>query len=282
MQAQNLEGCRVSGKVHVNKVVGNFHLSPGRSFSRNNIHTHDIVPYLKGSGEEHHDFGHIIHSFSFGAEDEFSAKPSTHLGKTAKQRLDIVDPLKGIRADTTRSEYMFQYFTKVVSTEYRALSGDTLRTFQYSASSYERDLAPQSIPSAGKTGTRGGDTSGTHSPHQVQHGFMGIPGVFFNYEISPLRTIHTEYRMPFSRFLSSLCSIVGGVLTLAGLLDAAIWNYRIRLSARQGGGGGGGGASSSGLMGAGAGGHSGYGGGSYGGGYGKEGYGMAGRSGKLV
>lgn len=271
MQAQNKEGCRVTGKIHVNKVVGNFHLSPGRSFSRNNVHTHDIVPYLKGTGQEHHDFGHIIHSFSFGAEDEFTGTPSTHLGKTAKQRLSISDPLTGLKADTTRSEYMFQYFTKAVATEYHTLSGETLTTFQYSASSYERDLAPKPIPSA-KTAT-GVDMAGTHSPHQVQHGFMGIPGVFFNLEPSPLRVVHREYRMPFSRFLSSLCSIVGGVLTLAGLLDAAIWHYRIRMSANQGGHGGAG--SSGGMMGSSSG-LNGY------GGYGKEGYGMAGRSGKLV
>ncbi|CAO1616957.1 unnamed protein product [Sympodiomycopsis kandeliae] len=278
MQAQNKEGCRVTGKLHVNKVVGNFHLSPGRSFSRNNVHTHDIVPYLKGSGEEHHDFGHVIHTFSFGAEDEFNVPPPTGLDKSAKQRLDIVDPLTGVKADTDRTEYMFQYFTKVVATEYRTLNGERQRTFQYSATSYERDLAPHIMGGPAKGGAHAGagvsNEHGTHSPHQVQHGFMGIPGVFFNYEISPLRTIHTEYRMPFSRFLSALCSIVGGVLTLAGLLDAAIWHYRIRLSARQSQGGVG--VTSGGIA-------NGYGGGgsSYGG-YGKEGYGMAGRGGKLV
>ena len=34
--------------------------------------------------------------------------------------------------------------------------------------------------------SQGKDASSTHQPHQVQHGFAGIPGVFFNYEISPL------------------------------------------------------------------------------------------------
>ncbi|CAO1613761.1 unnamed protein product [Parajaminaea phylloscopi] len=269
LKAQNKEGCRITGKIHVNKVVGNFHLSPGRSFSRNNVHTHDIVPYLKGSGEEHHDFGHIIHQFSFGSEDEFSGMPSTHFGKTVKQRLDILDPLKGLKADTSRSEYMFQYFTKVVATEYRTLKGHKLSTFQYSATSYERDLSPQTLfaEQGGIAKKAPSDVASTHQPHQVQHGFAGIPGVFFNYEISPLRTVHSEYRVPFSRFLSSLCSIVGGVLTVAGLLDAAIWNYRIRRSASGGGSGGGGHGGSLGSV------------NGVGGGYG---YGMASRSGKLI
>lgn len=151
-------------------------MSPGRSFSKNNVHTHDVVPYLKGTGEEHHDFGHIIHTFSFGAEDEFTKNPSKVMGKTLKQRLDIKDPLENLKADTTHSEYMFQYFTKVVATEYRKLNGEKLSTFQYSATSYERDLGPRAVAPPGKSGQ---SDTGTHSPHQVQHGFMGVPGVFF-------------------------------------------------------------------------------------------------------
>lgn len=270
----------MTGKIHVNKVVGNFHLSPGRSFSKNNVHTHDIVPYLKGTGEEHHDFGHVIHTFEFGAEEEFEVPASSKkgsspiMGQEAKKRLGIKNPLNGLTAKTSQAEYMFQYFTKVVATEYRPLSGDRISTFQYSATSYERDLRGPMVTS-GKAGEVEKASGGsTHAPHQVQHGFMGIPGVFFNYEISPLRTIHTEYRQSFARFLSQLCSIVGGVLTMAGLLDAAVWNWRLRRSAVGSGGHGLG----SGSIGGGGGGNAwaGYAGG------GKEGLGMAGRGGKLI
>lgn len=54
IKEQNTEGCNVAGKVHVNKVIGNFHISPGRAFQRNSIHVHDLVPYLAGEGAEHH------------------------------------------------------------------------------------------------------------------------------------------------------------------------------------------------------------------------------------
>lgn len=54
IKEQNTEGCNVAGKVHVNKVIGNFHISPGRAFQRNSVHVHDLVPYLAGSGSEHH------------------------------------------------------------------------------------------------------------------------------------------------------------------------------------------------------------------------------------
>lgn len=54
IKEQNTEGCNVAGMLHVNKVVGNFHLSPGRAFQNNNMHVHDLVPYLAGEGATHH------------------------------------------------------------------------------------------------------------------------------------------------------------------------------------------------------------------------------------
>ena len=54
IKEQNVEGCNVAGRVHVNKVIGNFHISPGRAFQQNSVHVHDLVPYLAGAGAEHH------------------------------------------------------------------------------------------------------------------------------------------------------------------------------------------------------------------------------------
>lgn len=54
---QSTEGCNIAGRVSVNKVIGNFHLSPGRSFQSNAMHVHDLVPYLQGGSN--HDFGHM-------------------------------------------------------------------------------------------------------------------------------------------------------------------------------------------------------------------------------
>ena len=69
---------------------------------------------------------------------------------------------------------MFQYFLKVVSTKFDFLDNRELNTHQYSVTSYERDL---STGAAGKK-----DASG----HETSHGYAGVPGLFFNYEISPL------------------------------------------------------------------------------------------------
>jgi hypothetical protein len=104
IDAQNKEGCNVAGRVRVNKVVGNFHMSPGRSFQSNSMHVHDLVPYLRSGN--HHDFGHVIHRFSFGADgDPLTPTPEM---VNVKRKLDIVDPLEGVRGHTEESNYMFQ------------------------------------------------------------------------------------------------------------------------------------------------------------------------------
>lgn len=54
IKEQNTEGCNVAGFVHVNKVIGNLHFSPGRAYQRNSVHMHDLVPYLSGKDATHH------------------------------------------------------------------------------------------------------------------------------------------------------------------------------------------------------------------------------------
>jgi hypothetical protein len=92
---QNAEGCRVQGRILVNKVIGNFHFSHGRSFQTHNMHIQDLVPYLKD--KNHHDFGHVIHKFQFEADNSGSVLDlgMEELTKSVKKRLGIVNPLDG-------------------------------------------------------------------------------------------------------------------------------------------------------------------------------------------
>lgn len=90
------------------------------------------------------------------------------------------------------------------------LDGVVLKTHQYSVTSYERDLSP-SAQAHGASGAQSG------AQHQVQHGFVGVPGVYINVDPSALKIIHTETRSSLSHFLTSTCAIVGGILTISGL-----------------------------------------------------------------
>lgn len=223
IREQNHEGCNIAGQVHANRVVGNLHLSPGRAFQRNSVHTHDIVPYLQGKGDEYHHFGHHIHEFSFGTLNEFIGQRSgRELRYSKKAELGIVDALTGRLAHPEQSQFMYQYFLKVVPTEHHRLNGRKIQTFQYSATAYERDLAPYD-PNLGHDAP-------DRSDGRVVRTVEGVPGVFFNYEISPMRVTQTESRPSLWHFLSNLCAIVGGILTLAGILDGLIYRGRRQLS----------------------------------------------------
>jgi len=230
IKEQANEGCNVAGKVHVNKVVGNLHMSTGRAFQRNSQHMHDLVPYLAGKGTNHHDFGHKIHEFSFDDDSAFKWTNEDRLA--ARKMMGIVDPLSGLWMHTEKSQFMIQYFLKVVPTELRLMSNHLLKGHQYSVTSYERDLdmSPAHQQEAAK--------NQKEVPGKVQHGFMGMPGVFFNFDISGLKMVRVKYRKSLSHFLTSTCAIVGGVLTVAGIIDAAVHASRIRMGMQSSTGGG--------------------------------------------
>ncbi|CAE7143109.1 unnamed protein product [Rhizoctonia solani] len=218
---QNSEGCRLSGRARVHKVTSNFHFSFGRSFLTHQGAVHELVPYLKHGN--HHDFGHQIHEFHFEGEREVEDEWRGETRGTAwRQKVGLGNhPLEGVEAhvnaggksnyDSTKaSNWMFQYYMKVVSTEYRHTDSDVVRAYQYSVTSHERDIRPfhEYDPHRNADGIR------------MAHGFEGLPGAFFHFEVSPMLVVHKESQKSFAHFATSLCAIIGGVLTIASIVDS--------------------------------------------------------------
>ncbi|KAH7087915.1 endoplasmic reticulum-derived transport vesicle ERV46 [Auriculariales sp. MPI-PUGE-AT-0066] len=220
IQSQMNEGCNVEGRLRVNKVAGSIQFSFGRSFQVNQMTLHELVPYLRD--ENVHDWRHRIGHLYFSSDDEFNIFKSS-VSKGMKARLGIEgNPLDGAYGHTESTEYMFQYFLKVVSTQFRTISGEKINAHQYSSTHFDRDLSE---------GARGKTEEGVH----VTHGVQGLPGVFFNYEISPMRIIHAETRQSFAHFITSTCAIVGGVLTVAGIFDSLLFTTQQVLKKSSGG-----------------------------------------------
>lgn len=65
-----------------------------------------------------------------------------------------------------------------------------VNTHQYSVTHFERDL---------EEGGGGQSPGGIN----IQHGAQGLPGAFFNYEISPILVVHADSRQSFAHFLTS-------------------------------------------------------------------------------
>ncbi|EEH47943.2 uncharacterized protein PADG_04027 [Paracoccidioides brasiliensis Pb18] len=231
LDAQRNEGCRIEGVLRVNKVVGNFHIAPGRSFSSGNIHAHDLDTYYHTPVPHH--MSHKIHQLRFGPQlsDEISSrwKWTDH---------HHTNPLDNTSQHTTDPRYNFMYFVKVVSTSYLPLgwspefsssvhettlgntplgkqgvhfgSSGSIETHQYSVTSHKRSI------------DGGDDAAEGHKERLHSHG--GIPGVFVNYDISPMKVINREARTKtFSGFLTGVCAVIGGTLTVAAAVDRALY-----------------------------------------------------------
>ncbi|KAF9403851.1 hypothetical protein BGX21_009217 [Mortierella sp. AD011] len=120
LKEQDDQGCRLWGELTINKVAGNIHVAPGRSFQHGATHVHDIRRYLS----QGLNFSHHITHLSFGEKT-----PMTH------------NPLDD-RAVTMKEDglYMFQYYLKVVGTRYHFLDRIPISTNQYSVTQFIKDL----------------------------------------------------------------------------------------------------------------------------------------------
>ena len=202
LDAQRKEGCRIEGGIRVNKVVGNFHIAPGRSFSNGNMHVHDLNNYFETPIKPPHAFSHIIHHLRFGPEIPDSVTKKMSSGEMPWTN-HHVNPLDSSEQYTEDPSYNFMYFIKVVSTSYLPLgwekrtyqgkAGDdsvliggyghlddgSIETHQYSVTSHRRSLM-------------GGDDSAQGHKERL-HSRGGIPGVFFSYVSLPLPELMLIY-----------------------------------------------------------------------------------------
>lgn len=76
------EGCKIYGHLEVNRMGGSFHVAPGKSFSVNHIHVHDVHPYSSTSFNT----THSIHHLSFGERIDYAnTHPLDDTVHTAKE-----------------------------------------------------------------------------------------------------------------------------------------------------------------------------------------------------
>ncbi|KAH3660110.1 hypothetical protein OGAPHI_007315 [Ogataea philodendri] len=188
------EGCRVRGVAEIARIGGNLHFAPGNSMNHRDKHIHDLSLYDKHP--EKFNFDHTINHFSFGLDDHSVADYKT------------THPLDQTSHKNGKKYQVYSYFLKVVNTRYEFLNGKKVETNQFSATEHDRPF-------------RGGRDD--DHPNTI-HAQGGLPGVFFHFEISPLKIINREqYNKTWSAFALGACAAIGGVLTVFSLLDRTIW-----------------------------------------------------------
>ncbi|OLP85093.1 Endoplasmic reticulum-Golgi intermediate compartment protein 3 [Symbiodinium microadriaticum] len=120
MQCKSSIGCRIKGKVVVNKVSGNIHVALGKSVRRDGklVHEFNIEDIGDGFNTSHH-----IHSITFG-----------------EYVYGLQSPLEGIRKIAGAGSWMYHYYVKLVPTVYISRWGTTTYTNQYSVTDSARNV----------------------------------------------------------------------------------------------------------------------------------------------
>eukprot|EP00879_Flechtneria_rotunda_P017317 GHRR01018141.1.p1 GENE.GHRR01018141.1~~GHRR01018141.1.p1 ORF type:complete len:191 (+),score=34.48 GHRR01018141.1:966-1538(+) len=174
--------------MQVNKVAGNFHFAAGHSYQQGSMHIHDMAPFA----DKTLDFTHKIHSLSYGQPYPGMRNPLDGVMQVAPQP-------KGGETKKGTATGMFQYFLKVVPTDYVYLSQKSTESNQYSVTENFRAAADASA------------------------GGRNLPGVFFFYDLSPIRVRIQEQKSSFLHFLTNVCAIVGGIFAVSGLIDNTVY-----------------------------------------------------------
>lgn len=134
------------------------------------------------------DLSHNIHHISFG-EDKDLKLIKTQFDQGALNPLDNVQKMKTPAQAT--SHVMYQYYISVVPTTYEDLKGKQIYVHQFTANNNEIE---------------GGQ----------------FPGLFFRYDLSPVTVKFSLTKESFFRFLVQICAIIGGIFTVAGIIDAIL------------------------------------------------------------
>lgn len=194
----NNEGCRIKGTTKINRVSGTMDFAPGASFTREGRHFHDLSLYTKYPDK--FNFDHIINHLSFG---------EMPVDGQADELFDSIHPLDDHQFMLHKKAHLVSYYLKVVATRFESLDyKNRIDTNQFSVITHDRPLV-----------------GGKDEDHQhTLHARGGIPGVNFNFDISPLKIINRQqYAKTWSGFVLGVISSIVGVLMVGTLLDRSVF-----------------------------------------------------------
>merc|ERR1712032_1655916 len=154
--------------------------------------------------------GKHVHEFNIReVSDGFNTSHEIHRLQFGEQVHGMASPLEGTTKVVKHGAYMFHYYIKLVPTMFIDRYGRTVYTHQYSVTDNNKNVLVRKMELA------------------------GLPGVFLVYEFNPFMVQKSERSVPLSHFLTSVCAIVGGVFTVAGMIDAILYRGMKRLTKRD-------------------------------------------------
>ena len=211
------EGCHLWGTLHVGRVAGNFHIAPGKSFNGGPLgHAHDLSHFHV----DQLSMAHTVHALSFGAPFPGQVNPL--------DGASLVGDAATAAGHGGKTAPAVQYFLKVVPTTF-ARAGTHAPA---------RGLQPTTAPAPASSAAN--ETTWSSSYSVAEHARVPAgdgadpPGVFFFYDLSPIRVETTHARPSFTSFAAGAAAVVGGVWSLAGVVEAGVSGAAARAQRKQG------------------------------------------------
>ena len=104
----------------------------------------------------------------------------------------LMHSLKNKKRINDKLPMAYQYYLKIVPTKYQYITGTSLYSYQYTVNSFSEISMDR------------------------------IPGLYFRYDLSPITVEYKLTKMSFLTFMINVFAILGGVFTVAGIIDAII------------------------------------------------------------
>lgn len=198
------DACRIYGEMReVNKVQGDFHITAkGHGYYAEGAHLEHTSKEYEPTTTANADLWQS--STSATPLTSSPSAPSTPLSSTPSttqrpsQTRVRLQTAHSIHLLTSPDFYRYQYYLNVVPTTYKSSSqGFTMDTNQYSVTVHEREL-----------------------------GKVGIPGIFFKFDIEPIHIQIEDERVSFISFVIRLVNVLSGIAVAGGWIYA-VWDNMI-------------------------------------------------------
>ncbi|XP_039048527.1 protein disulfide-isomerase 5-3-like [Hibiscus syriacus] len=177
-------GCRIEGYVRVKKIPGNLIIS-----ARSGAHSFDSSQM---------NMSHVISHLSFGKT--ISPRVLSDVKRLIPYLGRSHDKLNGLSFVNHRDfepNVTIEHYLQVVKTEVvtriHSRESSLLEDYEYTA-------------------------------HSSLSQSIDVPVAKFHFELSPMQVLIIEKPKSFSHFITNLCAIIGGVFTVAGILDSILYN----------------------------------------------------------
>lgn len=143
--------------------------------------------------------GKHVHEFNMhDVSDGFNTSHTISWITFGEEVPGVMSPLDGTTKIVRHGAFMFHYYIKLVPTVFIGRWGTETYTNQYSVTDSARNVQ-----------VRSGELS-------------GLPGVFIVYDFSPFLMLKTEKAKPWSYIFTSICAIIGGVFSIAMLVEMVV------------------------------------------------------------